>query len=137
VGPLRLRGATLEPAPVRPGGPLLLLGGQGPRGLRLAAELADGWNYSANMAGSNPAGFSERRDILAAACEERGRDPASLWLSVQIVVDPTPDARAAALSLAREYVRAGAVEIVLGLGDPIGPAALQALADEVAVPLRV
>ena len=44
--------------------------------------------------------------------------------------------RAEGLSLAREYVRAGADEIVLGLGDPIGPAALQSLADEVAVPLR-
>ena len=70
-----------------------------------------------------------------AACEERGRDPASLWLSVQIVVDPTSRARKAALALSREYVHAGADEIVLGLGDPIGPAALEALAADVAVPL--
>jgi alkanesulfonate monooxygenase SsuD/methylene tetrahydromethanopterin reductase-like flavin-dependent oxidoreductase (luciferase family) len=136
AGSVRLRGATMEPAPVRPGGPLLFLCGQGPRGLRLAAELADGWNYSGNMAGSTPAGFGERRDLLGAACEGRGRDPGSLWLSVQIVVAPTSAARAEGLGLAREYVRAGAHEIVLGLGDPIGPAELQALADEVALPLR-
>ena len=55
---------------------------------------------------------------------------------MQIVVPPTPAARAEGLSLARAYVRAGTNEIVLGLGDPIGPAALQALADEVAKPLR-
>jgi len=136
AGSVKLRGATMEPLPVRPGGPLLFLCGQGPRGLRLAAELADGWNYSANQAGSSPQGFRERRDILNAACEAHGRDPSSLWLSVQIVVLPTPAARAEGLSLARAYVRAGTNEIVLGLGDPIGPAALQALADEVAKPLR-
>jgi alkanesulfonate monooxygenase SsuD/methylene tetrahydromethanopterin reductase-like flavin-dependent oxidoreductase (luciferase family) len=136
AGSVRLRGATMEPAPVRPGGPLLFLCGQGPRGLRLAAELADGWNYSGNTEGASPAGFAERRDLLRAACEARGRDPSSLWLSVQIVVPPTPEARAEGLSLAREYSRAGANEIVLGLGDPIGPAALQALADEIAGPLR-
>ena len=55
---------------------------------------------------------------------------------MQIVVAPTPAGRAEGLSIARDYARAGADEIVLGLGDPIGPAALQALADEVAVPLR-
>jgi alkanesulfonate monooxygenase SsuD/methylene tetrahydromethanopterin reductase-like flavin-dependent oxidoreductase (luciferase family) len=136
AGTVRLRGATMEPPPVRAGGPLLFLGGQGRLGLRLAAALADGWNYSGNTAGANPGGFSERRDTLIAACVERGRDPASLWLSVQIVVDPTPRARATALALSRDYVRAGADEIVLGLGDPIGPAALRALAAEVAVPLR-
>lgn len=136
AGSVHLRGATMEPAPVHPGGPLLFLCGQGPRGLGLAAELADGWNYSANMAGSSPAGFAERRDMLREACEGRGRDPSTLWLSVQIVVTPTREARAEGLSLARDYVRAGANEIVLGLGDPIGPAALQALANDLAVPLR-
>lgn len=136
AGSVRLRGATMEPPPVRPGGPLLFLGGQGQRGLRLAAELADGWNYSANSDGATPAGFSERRDTLTRACEAHQRDATTLWLSVQIVVEPTTADRASALSLAREYVRAGANEIVLGLGDPVGPAQLQALADEVAVPLR-
>jgi alkanesulfonate monooxygenase SsuD/methylene tetrahydromethanopterin reductase-like flavin-dependent oxidoreductase (luciferase family) len=44
--PFRLDGATMEPAPVRPGGPPLWLGGQGPRGLRIAARYADGWNFA-------------------------------------------------------------------------------------------
>ena len=47
--PWRLDGATMEPGFVRPGGPPLWLGGQGPRGLRIAARYADGWNYASNL----------------------------------------------------------------------------------------
>ncbi|WP_448591842.1 TIGR03560 family F420-dependent LLM class oxidoreductase [Thermoflexus hugenholtzii] len=41
----RLRGATLRPRPQRPGGPPLLIGGNGPRQtLAIAARYADEWN---------------------------------------------------------------------------------------------
>ena len=47
--PYRLDGAVMEPGPVGDGGPDIWLGGQGPRGLRLAARYADGWNYASNL----------------------------------------------------------------------------------------
>ena len=62
--PYRLDGAVMEPGPVHPGGPKIWLGGQGPRGLRLAARYADGWNYASNLGGTLE-GFIERRDGLA------------------------------------------------------------------------
>ena len=65
--PYRLDGAVMEPGPVRPGGPPIWLGGQGPRGLRLAARYADGWNFASNLDGSAD-GFVTRRDELLRAC---------------------------------------------------------------------
>jgi alkanesulfonate monooxygenase SsuD/methylene tetrahydromethanopterin reductase-like flavin-dependent oxidoreductase (luciferase family) len=61
--PYRLAGATMEPGPLRRAGPRIWLGGQGPRGLRMAARYADGWNYA-----SNPSvGGVHRADMLLAA----------------------------------------------------------------------
>ena len=69
-GPRRLSGATMEPAPIVPGGPPLWLGGQGPRGLRIAARYADGWNFASNLDGSPR--FRRSRDGLLRACEATG-----------------------------------------------------------------
>ena len=77
----------MEPAPIRPGGPPIWLGGQGPRGLRMAARYADGWNYASNLDGTTD-GFVERRDVLLRECEAIGRDPAELELSVQVIIPP-------------------------------------------------
>jgi alkanesulfonate monooxygenase SsuD/methylene tetrahydromethanopterin reductase-like flavin-dependent oxidoreductase (luciferase family) len=104
--PFRLSGATMEPAPVRPGGPPLWLGGQGPRGLRIAARYADGWNFASNLDGSK-SGFVDRRDALLRACEAIGRDPAELTISTQIVIPRERAARRAATDRAIEYGRAG------------------------------
>ena len=73
--PYRLDGAVMEPGPVQDRRSDIWLGGQGPRGLRLAARYADGWNYASNLAGTLD-GFIERRDRLRAECEAIGRDPA-------------------------------------------------------------
>ena len=106
--PYRLDGATQEPPPVRPGGPAIWLGGQGPRGLRMAARIADGWNYASNLDGTLE-GFIERRDILLRECEAIGRDPAGLELSVQVIIPPDGEPRRAATEAAIAYGRAGAV----------------------------
>ncbi len=52
--------ATIEPPSVRPGGPLLWLGGQRRRGIALAARLADGWIMPGNVPG-NLEYFIDRR----------------------------------------------------------------------------
>ena len=133
--PYRLDGATTEPPPVRPGGPPIWLGGQGPRGLRMAARYADGWNYASNLAGTLD-GFVERRDILLRACDEIGRDPGELVLSVQIIIPTDGAARRAATDAAIAYGRAGAAEILLTTLAREGAAGIRRLATEVAAPIR-
>lgn len=133
--PFRLDAATMEPGPLRPGGPPIWLGGQGPRGLRIAARYADGWNFAANLDGS-PYGFITRRDVLFRACEALGRDSAELTLSAQIVIPSDAAGRGAALERAMGFVRAGAGEIMLTIPAREGPAGIRRLATEVAAPLR-
>ena len=133
--PYRLDGAVMEPGPVRPGGPPIWLGGQGPRGLRLAARYADGWNFASNLDGSAD-GFVTRRDELLRACQAIGRDPAELTLSAQIIIPGDPAGRRAALERAMGFVRAGAGHIMLTTPAREGAAGIRRLALDVAAPLR-
>lgn len=133
--PFHLEGALMEPGPVRPGGPPIWLGGQGPRGLRLAATYADGWNYASNLDGTVP-GFRERRDRLLTACDVVGRDPAELTVSVQIVIPDDASGRRQATERAIEYGHAGASEILLTTPARNGAEGIRRLATEVAAPLR-
>jgi alkanesulfonate monooxygenase SsuD/methylene tetrahydromethanopterin reductase-like flavin-dependent oxidoreductase (luciferase family) len=133
--PYRLDGAVMEPGPVRPGGPPIWLGGQGPRGLRLAARYADGWNFASNLDGS-AAGFVTRRDELLRACEAIDRDPSELTLSAQIIIPGDPAGRRAALERAMGFVRAGAGHIMLTTPAREGAPGIRRLAVEVAAPLR-
>ncbi|MGH2641816.1 MAG: LLM class flavin-dependent oxidoreductase [Actinomycetota bacterium] len=73
-----LRDAVLAPARERP--PALWVGGKGgPRLLRLAARLADGWNTVWRVA---PESYADKVSDVRAACEAVGRDPATFGLSV-------------------------------------------------------
>src|SRR5439155_3480124 len=69
-----LRGATNVPAPTRPGGPPIWLGGQKRRGIALAARTADGWVAPGDRAG-DVAYFHDRRDALLSAFDDVGREP--------------------------------------------------------------
>jgi F420-dependent oxidoreductase-like protein len=74
-----LRGAELLPRPARPGGPPIVVGGNGPRRtLPLAAEFADEWNATYQTP-ERFAALSRRLDNLL---EERGRNPASVRRSL-------------------------------------------------------
>ncbi|MEA2565975.1 MAG: hypothetical protein QOD49_1152, partial [Actinomycetota bacterium] len=67
------------PKPVqRPRPPLILGGKGGERSLHLAARLADEYN----TVFSTPAEMAEMRERLDRACEDEGRDPATLPLSL-------------------------------------------------------
>ncbi len=73
-----LRDAVLAPAPER--GPALWVGGKGgPRLLRLAARLADGWNVVWRV---SPEAYVGKVSDVHAACDAIGRDPATFGLSV-------------------------------------------------------
>jgi alkanesulfonate monooxygenase SsuD/methylene tetrahydromethanopterin reductase-like flavin-dependent oxidoreductase (luciferase family) len=133
--PFRLERALMEPGPVRPAGPPIWLGGQGPRGLSLAARYADGWNYASNLAGTVE-GFIERRDRLLAECDAIGRDPAELTLSVQVVIPDESPGRRQATEQAIRYGRAGADHIMLTTWARNGADGIRRLAAEVAAPIR-
>jgi alkanesulfonate monooxygenase SsuD/methylene tetrahydromethanopterin reductase-like flavin-dependent oxidoreductase (luciferase family) len=130
-----LRGATLEPAPVRAGGPSLWLGGQRRRGIALAVRHAEGWPMPGNEAGNVPY-FVTKRDEMRRALEAAGRDPADFTFAgqVNVVVDPAGLREARAIAL--EFLRVGADHIIIGVPGSGGPEALRTMAREVAQPLR-
>lgn len=131
----RLRGATNEPSTVRPGGPLIWLGGQKRRGIELAVRYADGWPMPGNMSG-DVAYFSAKRDEIRRALEAAGRDPDDFTFAAQVAVGPDAAARRDALAMTEAFVRAGADHVIVGIVPSGGPAALEAAAREVAQPLR-
>ncbi|BBY35612.1 luciferase [Mycolicibacter minnesotensis] len=92
----QLTDALCEPKPVQSPLPLLI-GGTGPRMLRLVARHAQEWNQW-----SAPGGFGERSAALDAACEKQGRDPATVWRSTQalVMVTDSPESEAEAKSAA-------------------------------------
>jgi probable F420-dependent oxidoreductase len=73
-----LHDALLRPRPAS-SVPLWVGAKGGPRSLRLAARLADGWNTVWRW---TPEAYAERVAAARRACEQEGRDPASLRLSL-------------------------------------------------------
>ncbi len=65
----------------RAGGPPLLVGGEGPRLLRLTAQYADLWNTGYM---GPPETMKDRLAKIAAACHQVGRDPATLGVTALI-----------------------------------------------------
>jgi len=75
----RVTDAINEPKPVQAGGPPIWIGTQGEKvGLRMVAEVADGWNHN-----RGPDEYERKREILAGHCRDRGRDPDSVRISVE------------------------------------------------------
>ncbi len=130
-----LRGAINLPAPMTPGGPPIWLGGQRLRGLNMAARLADGWVLPSAW-NEGVAEFAARRVTIVGELEALGRDPAGFAFAGQLPGGTTATERAAALETARQFVAAGANQIILGVPAKLGPNILTAVAREVAEPLR-
>jgi alkanesulfonate monooxygenase SsuD/methylene tetrahydromethanopterin reductase-like flavin-dependent oxidoreductase (luciferase family) len=129
-----LREATMDPQPVRPGGPALWLGGQRRRGIALAARFAEGWIMPGNRAG-DVAYFIERRDTLRRALEAAGRNPGSFTFAGQLNVPSDHGGRRRAREAGLAFLRAGADHVTLGIVSRDGPVAIEAMAREVATPL--
>jgi alkanesulfonate monooxygenase SsuD/methylene tetrahydromethanopterin reductase-like flavin-dependent oxidoreductase (luciferase family) len=130
--PFRLRHARNDPLPVQGSSLPIWLGVQGERvGLRLAAELADGWNFS-GIGGLEA--FRRKRAILLEGVEACGRDRGAVEISAQLKVDPRDGA--AALELCSSFVEAGCQHVVLYVDPRVGPAGVDALASSVVEPLR-
>jgi probable F420-dependent oxidoreductase len=67
----------------REAGPPLLVGGEGPRMLKLTAQYADLWNTGYMGA---PSTMTEKLAKIEVACREVGRDPATLGITALIGV---------------------------------------------------
>jgi probable F420-dependent oxidoreductase len=81
--------APADPKPVQAPLPLLV-GTRGPRMLRITARHANEWNtwHAPDLA--------DRIQALAEACQKTGRDPATMWRSVNALIDlseSTPSGR--------------------------------------------
>jgi alkanesulfonate monooxygenase SsuD/methylene tetrahydromethanopterin reductase-like flavin-dependent oxidoreductase (luciferase family) len=130
-----LAGAVNAPPPFTPGGPPIYLGGQGPRGIRIAARTASGWLQPGLNAGD--AGYlAGKRDELVAALEAEGRDPAAFDIVGQVSGGSTEASRRDAVEAAKAMAAVGASHVVLQLPAALGPAGLDVLVAECLVPLR-
>jgi F420-dependent oxidoreductase-like protein len=116
----QLRGATLLPRPQRPGGPRIMIGGNGPkRTLPLAARYADVWNGTFRSPDEFRA-LSARLDELARAAGRQpgdirrtmmtslffGRDEAALERKVGNLRDRVPELSGKRLDAVLGYLRA-------------------------------
>ncbi len=75
----RAHDARNRPGAVQQPRPRVFVGGKGDRLLELVARDADGWNTC--WVWTRDA-YRERLDVLHAACERVGRDPATVWRTV-------------------------------------------------------
>lgn len=77
------RDCEIAPRSPRPGGPPLLIGGGGPRMLRLTAQYADMWNVGYM---SLPPSLDKWKRAMNKACKEVGRDPTTLAFTYLILL---------------------------------------------------
>jgi alkanesulfonate monooxygenase SsuD/methylene tetrahydromethanopterin reductase-like flavin-dependent oxidoreductase (luciferase family) len=73
----------LRPRGPRPGGPPILVAARGPRMMRLTAQYADQWNAAWS---GRPTLFHQRYAALVDACNEAGRDPATIGITVGLYI---------------------------------------------------
>jgi F420-dependent oxidoreductase-like protein len=86
----RVKGAFNAPAPIRPGGPPIMIGGQGEKKtLRLMAQHAEMANFT-----SGPSELAHKVEVLLAHCEDVGRDPAEITKTslASLALAPTMEA---------------------------------------------
>jgi F420-dependent oxidoreductase-like protein len=122
-----LRGAVLLPRPRQPGGPPILIGGNGPRRtLPLVARFADAWNAFYQT----PADFADLSARLDALLEDAGRPPEDVHRSLMTGLVFGRDRQELTAKLA---ARDRAAEDLRGIGVIVGtpeeiPEQLDALA---------
>lgn len=132
AAPFRLRHARNDPLPVQGSALPIWMGVQGERvGLGIAAELADGWNFSGV---GDLADFKRKREIVLDAADGFGRDRSAIEISAQLRVDPSDVP--AAVDLCSSFIEAGCEHVILYLDPRAGPAGVDALARSVVEPLR-
>lgn len=118
----RLRDARCEPKPVQTPRPPFVIGGRGERRtLRIVARWADQWNLPVADADV----LRHKTEVLRRHCEEVGRDPAEIEISVQVRAGDPDEVAESAASLAE----AGAEHIVVWFAAPFRPDDLTSIAE--------
>jgi alkanesulfonate monooxygenase SsuD/methylene tetrahydromethanopterin reductase-like flavin-dependent oxidoreductase (luciferase family) len=82
----RVEDCVLDPAPVRPGGPPLMLGSIGPRMLRIGLPYVDAWNVWWSDYGNTPEGFAEVKGRVDEAAADAGRRPGDVAATAAVLV---------------------------------------------------
>jgi probable F420-dependent oxidoreductase len=80
------RDCELKPRGPRPQGPPILIGSCGHKMLRLVGRYADMWNSIWDELGNCPEDFAAVQPLIDEACEEVGRDPATLARTYSVLV---------------------------------------------------
>ncbi len=131
----RLREAPFRPPPVQRPRPPLMLGGHGPRMLRIAAEYADAWNSF-----GSPEEIGRRNAIIDEHCAAIGRDPATISRSIygwaaRLPDDPwaSPDAF---LNVVGRYREVGINEFIIDAPGEAQWAVMERVAADVIPALR-
>jgi alkanesulfonate monooxygenase SsuD/methylene tetrahydromethanopterin reductase-like flavin-dependent oxidoreductase (luciferase family) len=108
----------------------VLIGGNGPKVTwRLAARFADELNLDAML----PDEVARALPVIAARCEEVGRDPESLRVSVHVWGRPDAPAGAARRERLREFRDVGMARVMLqGFAAVADPGHLERIADDCA-----
>ena len=145
----RLERCTINPPPVRPGGPPLMVGSVAPRMLGITLPHVAMWNVWFSEFGNTADGFARVAAGVRARCAELGRPVDEVeataavyvqapWGTGRAMGDPTKsappirgDAAAVAAQLA-EFAAAGAAHLQVVL-DPITEESIEWLAEVVAV----
>jgi len=152
----RLDHAPFAPRNVQKPHPPIIVGGQGKDWIvPLVARYADGWNA---VSGVTPDGIRERRRIIEDECKRIGRTPCPSYVSVllplvaitnvplagpvvrfgaravvkkEVAQSILADSPTAIQQRIREYVDAGATEIILSLRPPFDRALLRRFAQDI------
>ncbi len=119
----------LRPRGPRPAGPPILIGSFKPRMMRLTAQFADSWNTCWL---GHVSALAEPRAKIETACQEEGRDPSTLDITVGVSVvyphgrdqnDPPLDPQKAltgspeeVATALQEYADAGVKHLICNLG---------------------
>ena len=105
----RVAGARNVPKPIQASGMPIMVGGNGPNVTwRLAARHAD----ELNLDGMSPADVVEALPVIRARCEEIGRDPATLSVSVHIWKSDAATAGARRVDLLAGYREQGVSRVM-------------------------
>jgi len=82
----RVQDCVLDPRPVQPGGPPLMLGSTGPRMLGIALPHVQSWNVWWSDYGNTPQGFSAVRERVEEAAAQAGMAPGSVQATAAVLV---------------------------------------------------
>ncbi|HYY11371.1 MAG TPA: LLM class flavin-dependent oxidoreductase [Kineosporiaceae bacterium] len=81
----RVEDCLVDPPPVRPGGPPLMIGSIGPRMLRIGLPHVDAWNVWWSDYGNTPSGFAAVRERVEEVAAEVGR-PGEVAVTAAVLV---------------------------------------------------